>query len=42
VTVRDAPEHASLFRRIGSLRTGRHLARFFKGVHRSCIPQEDR
>jgi hypothetical protein len=37
VTVRNAPKQASFFERVGSLRTGQHLARFLKGIHRACI-----
>lgn len=37
MTVRSAAKQASLFERIGSLRTGRHLARFLKGIRRTCI-----
>jgi hypothetical protein len=39
VTVRGALEQAGLFERVGSLRTGRQLARFLKGVYRNCIPR---
>jgi hypothetical protein len=37
MTVGNAPKQASFFERVGSLRTGRHLARFLKGIHRACI-----
>jgi hypothetical protein len=41
LTVRSASKQAGFFERIGSLRIGRHPARFLKGVHRACIPAAD-
>jgi hypothetical protein len=37
MTVRNTLKQASLFERVGSLRTGRHRARFLKRIHRVCI-----
>jgi hypothetical protein len=37
LTVRNAPKQACFFERVGSLRTGRHPARFLKGLRRACI-----
>jgi hypothetical protein len=37
MAVRNASKQASVFERVGSLRTGRHPARFLKGIHRACI-----
>ena len=37
LTVRNAPKQAGFFERVGSLRTGRHPARFLKGIYRACI-----
>jgi hypothetical protein len=41
LTVRNASKQAGFFERIGSLRTGRHPARFLKGIHRACILATD-
>ena len=41
LTVRNASKQASFFERVGSLRTGRHPARFLKGIHRACILAAD-
>jgi hypothetical protein len=41
LTVRNASKQAGFFERIGSLRTGRHPARFLKGIHRACILAAD-
>jgi hypothetical protein len=37
LTVRNASKQAGFFERVGSLRTGRHPARFLKGIHRARI-----
>jgi hypothetical protein len=41
LTVRNASKQARFFERVGSLRTGRHPARFLKGIHRACILAAD-
>jgi hypothetical protein len=37
LTVGGITKQASFLERIGSLRPGRHLARFLKGIRRACI-----
>jgi hypothetical protein len=37
LTVGGATKLVSFFERVGSLRTGRHPARFLKGIHRAYI-----
>jgi hypothetical protein len=37
MTVRNASKQAGLLERVGSLRTGRHLAPFLKGIRHACI-----
>jgi hypothetical protein len=41
LTVRNASKQARFFQCVGSLRTGRHAARFLKGIHRACILAAD-
>jgi hypothetical protein len=41
LAVRNASKQAGFFQRVGSLRTGRHPARFLKGIHRACILAAD-